>query len=131
MTTVLDRFYSALRQLSASDLASCVTEDFTLEWQGTDAIPWAGRWVGVEGLLDFVRKLQAHLEILDVEQTHRIEHGEATVVLLKGRWRIRSTHGEVQAMAANIFTFAGGRIRSYTVLNNSAAFAEALVAPSS
>ena len=129
MTPILDRFYSALRQLSAPDLMSCVTEDFVLEWQGTQAIPWAGRWDGVAGLLAFVSKLDAHLDILDVQRTHVLEQVDATVVILKGRWRVKSTGREVQATAANLFTFAGGRIRSYTVLNNSAAFAAALAHP--
>lgn len=42
MTAVLDRFYAALKKLSAEDLRACVTGDFVLDWQGTPAIPWAG-----------------------------------------------------------------------------------------
>lgn len=126
MLTVLDPFYGALKALSAPGLAACVTQDFVLDWQGTDAIPWAGRWQGVEGLLAFVGRLDASLEIQDVQRLHVLEQGEVAVVVLRGRWRIKSTGRQVQATAANLFTFAEGRIRSYTVLNNSAAFAEAL-----
>lgn len=129
MSALLDRFYAALRALSASELASCVTEDFVLDWQGTDAIPWAGRWQGVAGLLAFVGKLNTNLEILDVQRTHELEQGPVTVVVLKGHWRIKASGAEVQATAANLFTFSGERIQSYTVLNNSAAFAEALARP--
>ena len=128
MTSLLDRFYAALRALSAPELSSCVTENFVLDWQGTDSIPWAGQWQGVAGLLAFVGELNSSLEILDVQRTHVLEQGSTTVVVLKGRWRIKASGKEVQATAANLFTFAGGRIQSYTVLNNSAAFAEALAA---
>ena len=49
-----------------------------------------------------------------------------TMVLLQGHWRMRASGAEVKALAANVFTFETGRIRSYTVLNNTAAFAQAL-----
>ena len=126
MTAILDRFYGALKRLSASDLSDCVTPDFVLDWQGTRAIPWAGRWQGVAGLLEFVGRLETHLDILQVERTHVLQQGELAVVVLQGHWRIKATGREVQATAANLFTFTDERIRSYTVLNNSAAFAEAL-----
>ena len=126
MTALLDRFYAALRARSAPELALCVADDFVLDWQGTDAIPWAGQWRGVEGLLAFVDKLNSHLEILDVQRVHQLEDGAVAVVVLKGHWRIKSTGREVRATAANLFTFAGDKIRSYTVLNNTAAFAEAI-----
>jgi len=123
---LLDRFYAALRALSAPELALCVADDFVLDWQGTDAIPWAGQWRGVHGLLAFVDVLNAHLEILEVQRMHQIEQGSVAVVVLKGHWRIKSSGQEVRAMAANLFTLAGERIQSYTVLNNTAAFADAL-----
>ena len=126
MITLLDRFYSALKALSREDLAACVTEDFVLDWQGTNAIPWAGRWQGVQGLLDFVEKLNAEIEILDVQRLHLVEASDVTVVVLSGRWRAKRTDREVRATAANLFTFSKGLVSSYTVLNNTAAFAEAL-----
>jgi ketosteroid isomerase-like protein len=126
MTPVLDRFYAALKALSAQDLRACVTDDVVLDWQGTPAIPWAGQWRGVEGLLQFVRRLDANLEILDVQRDHVLQQGGVTVVVLRGHWRTRAAGREVRATAANVFTFAGDRVRTYTVLNNSAAFAEAL-----
>lgn len=128
MNALLDRFYAALRALSPSELAACVADDFVLDWQGTDAIAWAGQWRGIDGLLTFVERLNANLEILDVQRIHELEQGTVTVAILKGHWRIKSSGREVRAMAANLFTFSGGRIQSYTVLNNTAAFAEALAA---
>lgn len=126
MSTLLDRFYAALKALSPEDLAACVTDDFVLEWQGTAALPWAGRWQGVQGLLQFVEKLNAEIEILQVERTHLLEGPDVTVVVLRGRWRAKRTQREIAATAANLFTVTGGRVSSYTVLNNTAAFAEAL-----
>jgi uncharacterized protein len=128
MSDILDRFYLALKKLSATELSACITDDFVLDWQGTPAIPWAGRWEGVAGLLDFVGLLDKHLEILNIQRKHLLEQDGVAVVVLQGHWRTRASGGEVRATAANLFTFEGGRVRSYTVLNNSAAFAEQLAA---
>ena len=126
LTAVLDSFYAALKALSASDLAQCVSEDFVLNWQGTPSIPWAGSWHGVEGLLSFVKELNAHVEILEVHRLHQLQDSEVTVVVLRGHWRMKATGQEVRATACNLFKIEGTRIKSYTVLNNTAAFAEGL-----
>jgi uncharacterized protein len=123
---LLNDFYAALRMLSTEELSRLTTPDFVLNWQGTRAIPWAGEWAGSEGLVRFVRALNANVEILSVTPLHTLHGAECSVVVLEGHWRLPATGIEVRAQAANIFTFAGGRIASYTVLNNSAAFALAL-----
>jgi uncharacterized protein len=48
------------------------------------------------------------------------------MTVLEGHWRMKASGEEIRAKAGNVFTFANGKIASYTVLNNSAAFAEAL-----
>ncbi len=126
MQDILDSFYSALRRLSAKELGELVAADFTLNWQGTTAIPWAGKWTGTGGLLQFVAVLNKHIEILNVTPLYTLHAQECSVVVLEGRWKARATGAEVHAQAANVFTFVGGRIASYTVLNNTAAFVEAL-----
>ena len=128
MATTLDRFYAALKALSAPDLAACTTADFVLDWQGTDGIPWAGTWHGVDGLLAFVQQLDAHVEILDVQRLHALQDAAVTLVVLRGHWRLKASKREIRATACNLFTFEGDRIRSYTVINNTAAFAEGLQA---
>ena len=126
MQNLLDSFYAALRKLSIKELSGLITPDFVLNWQGTQAIPWAGEWVGPEGLLGFLEKLNANLEIMAVNPLHTLHGAECSVVVLQGHWKVISTGAEVRAKAANVFTFKEGRIASYTVLNNTAAFAQAL-----
>jgi uncharacterized protein len=123
---LLDAFYAALRRLATEDLARLVAPDFVLDWQGTKAIPWAGEWAGPEGLIRFVNQLNDNLDILNIRLLHTVHGAECSVVVLEGHWKVSATGAEVRAKAANVFTFAGGRIASYTVLNNSAAFAQAL-----
>ena len=129
MQGLLDAFYAALRRLSADELAALVTPDFVLHWQGTPAIPWAGEWAGPDGLLRFVAVLNAHVQIVSVRPLHTLHGPEGSVVVLEGHWKVPATGAEVRAKATNVFTFSGGRIASYTVVNNTAAFAEALAGP--
>ena len=126
--TLLDSFYAAIKAADAPALAQCVQPDFKLHWQGTPSIPWAGDWQGVDGLLAFFKLLDQHILVLDVQRLHTLSNDQVTVVVLKGRWKTRASGVELSAMAANVFEFADGKIRSYTVLNNTAAFAEALAA---
>ena len=126
--TLLDNFYAAIKAADAPALAQCVQPDFNLHWQGTRSIPWAGDWQGVDGLLAFFKLLDQHILVLDVQRLHTLSNDQVTIVVLKGRWKTRASGVELSAMAANVFEFADGKIRSYTVLNNTAAFAEALAA---
>ena len=124
--SLLENFYAALKAADAQALARCVDAGFELNWQGTPAIPWAGVWKGVDGLLQFFGILNQHVEVLEVTRLHTLSGAELTFVLLQGRWRLRTNGKELSALAANVFTFHAGTIRSNTVLNNTAAFAEAL-----
>jgi hypothetical protein len=126
--SLLDQFYAAIKAADAEALTLCVDAEFELHWQGTRSIPWAGSWRGVQGLLGFFKLLNQHVQVLDVERLHSLSNDQVTVVLLQGRWQIRQSGEQITAMAANVFSLANGRIRSYTVLNNTAAFAEALSA---
>ena len=119
---LLDQFYAAVKAADATALARCVTPEFELHWQGTAAIPWAGTWHGVPGLLDFFQKLNAHIVVLGIERLHYLENDTLTVVVLQGHWKRKADGREIKAMAANLFTFGQGKISRYTVLNNSAAF---------
>jgi uncharacterized protein len=125
---LLDSFYASIKSGDASALAQCVHPDFELDWQGSAAIPWAGQWKGAAGLLDFFKILNTHIEVLEVQRLHEFSDALVTVIVLKGRWRSKAYGVGIEAKATNLFTFEEGRIRSYTVMNNSAAFAEAIAA---
>ncbi len=125
-TRLLDTFYTAIKAADAAALAQCVSADFELHWQGPSALPWAGRWQGVDGLLRFFAALNQHIEVLKIERKHVLTDAAVTVVVLEGRWRARASGREIAAQAANVFAFVDGRIARYTVLNDSGAFVEAL-----
>jgi ketosteroid isomerase-like protein len=121
---LLDKYYEAIKRGDSTALESCISPGFVLNWQGSQRIPWAGVWQGAEGVQKFMSVLGQHLEVLEIVRLHTFEDAEVTVSVLKGRWRMKASGVEISALAGNLFTFADGRINSYTVMNNSAAFAE-------
>jgi uncharacterized protein len=128
MTNVelLDKYYAAIKAGDAAQIEQCVDASFELNWQGSDSIPWAGRWQGVDGLQKFFGILNQHLEVLAINRLHMLADGAVTITVLEGHWRVKANGKEIRAKAGNVFTFKDGKIASYTVLNNSAAFVEAL-----
>jgi uncharacterized protein len=123
---LLDKYYSAIKAGDAAQIEQCVDSSFELNWQGSDAIPWAGRWKGVTGLQEFFGILNQHLEVLEINRLHMLSDDSVTMTVLEGHWRMKANGNEIRAKAGNVFTFANGKIASFTVLNNSAAFAFAL-----
>jgi uncharacterized protein len=123
---LLDKYYGAIKAGDAAQIEQCVDSSFELNWQGSAAIAWAGRWKGVAGLQKFFGILNQHLEVLEINRLHMLSDESVTITVLEGHWRMKANGKEVRAKAANVFTFANGKIASYTVLNNSAAFVQAL-----
>jgi ketosteroid isomerase-like protein len=127
---LIDGWYAAVRSGDAAALASVVTEDVVLLWNGDPArLPWAGSHFGIDAVLAFFRKLGEHIEVISVSQVYRLDAGEAVVVVLEGEWRERVRNSSIRARACNVFRFREGRISSYEVYNDSGRFANALDAP--
>jgi uncharacterized protein len=124
---LIDRWYAAVRSGDSAALASVVTEDVVLLWNGDPAhLPWAGSHLGIDAVLAFFRKLGEHIEVISVSQVYRLDAGDAIVVVLEGEWRVRERNSSIRARACNVFRFREGRISSYEVYNDSGRFADAL-----
>lgn len=123
---LLDRFYAAIKSGDAQALTACVHAKFELNWQGSEAIPWSGQWKGSAGLLEFFQILNKHIDVLEVQRLHAFSDALVTVIVLQGHWRSKLRGIDITAKATNLFTFEDGKVLSYTVMNNSVAFAEAI-----
>jgi ketosteroid isomerase-like protein len=83
-------------------------------------------WRGFDAYRDFLGRVGAALEILEVTPAARIVDGARVIVLLDGRWRARATGREVAARVVNIFTLRDGQVAGYEVFHDTAALWEAL-----
>jgi uncharacterized protein len=123
---LIERWYAAVREGDAATLADIVTDDVVLLWNGPADLPWAGRHVGVDGVLAFFKSLGRHIEVISVSPLYRLDAGEAVVIALEGQWRTRAGGQVIDARACNVFRFRDGRIAGYEVYNDSARFADAM-----
>lgn len=127
MTDVLDGYYAALKVGDVAALRAVVAEDVVVTYHGRPGLlPWTGVWRGFDAYREFIGRVGAALEILEVTPATRIVDGARVIVLLDGRWRARATGREVSARVVNIFTLRDGRVAAYEVFHDTAALWEAL-----
>lgn len=127
MSNVLDAYYAALKGGDTAALRAVVAQDVVVTYHGRPGLlPWTGTWRGFDAYCDFLGRVGAALEILEVTPLARIPDGARVVVLLEGRWRARATGREVAARVVNIFTLRDGRVAGYEVFHDTAALWEAL-----
>jgi hypothetical protein len=127
MTGVLDAYYAALKAGDVAALRAVVADDVVVTYHGRPGLlPWTGAWRGFDAYRDFLGRVGAALEILEVTPAARIVDGARVIVLLDGRWRARATGREVAARVVNIFTLRDGQVAGYEVFHDTAALWEAL-----
>ena len=133
MTTaaILDAWYAAIRSGKPESLRAVITDDAYIYWNGdATRIPWAGRHVGADAMMDFFRTLSGLIEVVAVSETGRIVGETHAVVTIQGEWRHKATGRTLNAAACNLFRFRDGRISAYEVYNDTARFDAALHAGS-
>lgn len=124
---ILPRWYAALKAGDRATFAAIASPGIIVRWNGpADLVPWAGEHRGIDAVLAFFGMVGAALEVLSVETERTLADGDAVLVILNGHWRVRATGEELRLRAANLFTFHDGRVSSYEVFPDSAAFARAL-----
>ncbi len=124
---ILKRWYAALKAGDMAAFRAVAAPDVRVRWNGpADLIPWAGEHRGIEAVLAFFGMVGAALEIVSAETVERLVSEDKALIVLDGHWRVRATGKELHLRAANLFTFRDGRVASYDVFPDSAAFASAL-----
>jgi hypothetical protein len=124
---ILPRWYAALKAGDRAAFAAIAAPDIVVRWNGpVDLVPWAGEHRGLDAVLAFFGMVGAALEVLSVETERTLADGDSVLVVLKGHWRVRATGGELHLRAANLFIFRDGRVTTYEVFPDSAAFVRAL-----
>jgi uncharacterized protein len=126
-STLLDRWFAAIRSGDEATFAAICTPDVVLFWNGDPAIiPWAGTHAGPAGVAGFFKILRTHIEYQHAALLEVVEMESGALVTLAGRWRVRDTDRIIEARAANILRYRDGLVAAYEVYNDTATFAAAL-----
>lgn len=123
----LTNYYSAMKSGDRDAMREVVSADIIVTYHDAiDILPWGGVWEGFEGFQDFLSVVADHLVIESVVPRETFIDGSTVIVVLEGKWLVRATGKRAKAVVVNIFTMAEGRIASYQVFPDSAAFGIAL-----
>ncbi len=122
------QFYELLTARDIAGLNAILAQDVVVTYHATPGdLPWAGRFVGVQGFAQFLAIVGEHLEIVDAERQPPFGDDHHVVVATRGRWRVKATGAEVVGSMLNIFSIAGTLITGYEVYADTAAFAKAML----
>ncbi|KAJ5414684.1 hypothetical protein N7509_001311 [Penicillium cosmopolitanum] len=100
---ILNAFYSAEREYMSSTpdtrdftgIAATLAPEFRLEQ--TPALPYAGLYIGPDGMQDWARRMADHFEVVDVQNLEIFENpgSDRIVVLSNVHFKVRETGEEL------------------------------------
>jgi uncharacterized protein len=125
--SLLDRWFAAVRGGDAAAFEDIAAPDAVLLWNGDPSvIPWAGRYEGPQGIARFFQTQRQYLEYRHAAIVHMSESADGAVIVMDGTWRVRATGREVHVRWATVMASEDGRVTSYEVFSDTAAFVAAL-----
>lgn len=122
----VDEYLRCIREGDREGLRDVLSAHIEVRYFGPRELPWAGIFRGLRGFDDFVGRVLENLEILEGAELERIVEGGKLVVIGRARWRMRSTGRELRARSVTVFGVEEGKVVSYHVHTDTAAFVQAL-----
>jgi len=124
---LIEDFYRLLAARDRVALHELLAPEIVVEYHAKELhLPWAGRFDGHDGFDEFLAAVGDHLEIVDADRQDPIATENHVVVQTAGTWRAKRTGAIIHGAMCNIFGVTNGRIVSYEVYADTAAFREAL-----
>src|SRR3712207_4254147 len=120
---VVQEFFRVLRWRRVNKGIWLLAEDVDWYYAGSDAIPYAGRWRGQEGVAEFFVVLTEAVETDAFEPQRFIVQGDSVVVLGYERSRVRSTGRWFENNWAMVFTLRDDAIAQFIAYGDTAAMA--------
>jgi ketosteroid isomerase-like protein len=123
---VVRRVYEHFAAGEIQEIHALLAEDFEWTYYGPDELPWAGTYVGREGVDRFFRIVNDLIEIEHFEPREFIPAGDRVIVLGSSHARVLATGARYETEWANIFTVLDGRICRLLDLYETASVVRAL-----
>ena len=127
--SVVETYYERLAARDRDGLLEILDPGVVVTYHaGTGVFPWSGRFEGIDGFDAFFAAIAEHLEIIEVVQLAWITDANSVVVQCDGQWRVKANGAVVAGSMVNIFGVADGRVSSYDVHADTAAFLQGMIA---
>lgn len=103
--------YEAFNKKDMCSLASKLDPDCTWDFIGPEAIPFAGHYVGLSGVLhDYARIMMDSVDWQQFAPEEFVEHGDMVVVRGREECRVRRSGRNYAGEWVHVFKMKGGRI---------------------
>lgn len=124
---VVEEYLRCMREGDRNGLRDILSAHIEVRYFGPkEHLPWAGIFRGLRGFDEFVKHVIENLEILEAAELDRIVEGDRIVIIGRARWRVRATDRDLRARSVTIFRTEAGKIASYHIHTDSAAFVQAM-----
>ncbi len=122
---IIDSYYRCLKQRDREKLLELLGEDIVVTYHAQPGhLPWAGQFHGIAGFDEFFRIIRDHLNVIRVDVIASVISRARVVNQCEGVWEYRDTGYRVKGGMVNVFTVESGKITSYEVYADTAAFVE-------
>ena len=89
------------------------SDDISWELPEMDNVPYAGKFNGIESVIDFFTRLDEAEENLIHEPTEFIAKDDKVIVLGNMKWRIKDTNNEYDSDFVHVLTVKDGKINGF------------------
>jgi ketosteroid isomerase-like protein len=119
--------YAAFARGDIQSVLSVLTDDVEWETQGAAPIPYAGVFLGKDGVTQFFRILADSDDAQVFEPRRFFADGDMVVVLGRYAARVKKTGRTAEADWVHAFTFRDGKVAKYCEYYDTAKYAQAYV----
>ncbi len=107
---VVKQYRACLATGDAAGLVALHTDDSVIDMPGTPALPWAGRWVGLDRIREYFQVMPSVLEIRAHVQALWVVDGDRVAVTGTEEAASRKSGKAYQSKWCWVFVVRGGKI---------------------
>src|SRR5258708_10636074 len=124
-TEIVKGMYEAFNRGDITPVLNGLSDN--VEWivPGGDSIPFAGRYLGRDGVAGFFRKLAETSDTDPLQIDQYVEPGDMVVALGSSTGRSKPLQKQIRTNWAMVFTLRGGKVVKFEEYNDTAANAPA------
>jgi uncharacterized protein len=125
---LIQELYDAFSRGAIEAVLNLIDPAADLDFEGPDAIPWAGSWHGQEGWTEFFQTLGASADEITLSMAPFAAQGDNVVTVGRYQARVKRTGQRIDSPLVHLWTIRNGMVVKCRELTNTAAEAAACTA---